>query len=187
MPVKSEDGLFHTPQVSCQTDRPRCLFFSSSCCPLPTMAREQKIILPSVEGEQSSIYWSRKHPYCQTKAWKIKVWMTSIFPHSMTAETTCWQCLDLRSSSSNDTFLPAGLLWWEPGWWGKHQKPRPKLLVLCSKTAPTLTLDLMRDLSSDLGVRILGLRPHQWLTAIPRLCLLASVSLACSVDTPHLL
>lgn len=46
---------------------------------------------------------------------------------------------------------------------------------------------LMRDLSNSLGVRFLGSRPHRWFTTSPRLCLLASVSLACSVDTPLLL
>lgn len=34
---------------------------------LPTMAGEQKIILPSV-GEQSYISWRRKYPCCHTKA-----------------------------------------------------------------------------------------------------------------------
>lgn len=44
----------------------------------------------------------------------------------------------------------------------------------------------MRDLSSSLGVRFLGLGPMGD-SASPRLCLPASVSLACSVDTPLLL
>lgn len=73
-----------------------------------------------------------------------------------------------------------------PLWWGKLENPWPQLLVMGFKNSPIL-MSWWEICPAAWVSGFLGSRPYRWLTASPRLCFLASVSLACSVDAPHLL
>lgn len=108
----------------------------------------------------------------------------------MTAENKYWGAWIWGHKVLNDACLPSGLLWWELAslWWGKHQNSWPQLLVLFSKAQhPPSHPNWWGIRPAAWMSGFLGSRPHRWLIASPRLCLLASVSLACCVDTLHLL
>lgn len=168
--------------ASCWTD-PGVSSFPHCAVPSPAW---QKIILPSVEGEQRSIHWRRKKPCCHTKAWKLSF---GRLPSSPLQDYSKYTLRGLGYKAIKfKRHLPSSWL----------ALVRAKVTGWASETLTTALGTMFKNSTHPLSLPDEGFvqqpgRRDSWApgptgdSVVPRLCLLASVSLACSVDTPHLL